>query len=64
MPLMMNENEMWQVTVDNRRPLVYSRRSDAFAVFRQKESFIGTCFKSVELERVDARDVNPADIVR
>ena len=57
-------SDMWQVKIGNRRPLVYSQRKDAEEVFKAKESLIGVCFNSVELERVDPRDVDPRDIVR
>lgn len=57
-------NDMWQVKISNRRPLVYSNRKDAEEVFQAKVLLVGVCFISVELERVDPRDVDPRDIVR
>ena len=57
-------NDMWQVKIGNRRPLVYSQRKDAEEVYQAKVPFVGVFFFSVELERVDPRDVDPRDIVR
>ena len=57
-------NCLWQVKINNGKPLLFLERKDAEAEFKAHIQAVGVRISSVDIERVDIRDVDPRDLER
>lgn len=50
---------VWAVKINNNRPLIFTSREEAEAEFRAHLPAVGVRISSLNIERMDPRDVDP-----